>query len=69
MGGFTAVNNLLFLLAVVEPFPDAGMDSGEGAREAIVDAGIAEVRSPDVNREAPADGAAGAAVAGRLHGR
>lgn len=69
MGGFTAVNNLLFLLAVVEPFPDAGMDSGEGARAAIVDAGIEEVRLPDVNREAPADGAAGAAVAGRLHGR
>jgi hypothetical protein len=67
LGGFITVNTLLVLLAVTDPFPDAGIDGGIVMREEIVEAGVVE--RLDATREAPSDAGAVDAVAGRLKGR
>jgi hypothetical protein len=65
LGGFIAVNTLFFLFAVIDPFPDAGIDGGLAVE--IVDAGTVE--RLNAARVAPSDATAVDAVAGRLHGR
>ena len=67
MGGFITVNTLLVLLAVADPFPDAGIDGGIVMHEEIAEAGVVE--RLDATREATSDAGAVDAVAGRLKGR